>query len=136
MIFILLSLSYIYLLFISSIQVCTTWIVHYLGELGIARKIQSHGFLASWWIVHNIFINLGNPSQVIVYYLLIGEMICLDHQNEVPMVSVLVCAVTYWIRPMVSHDIDYWVVMISPSYYIVWVFNLDRILKFINLGSS
>ena len=29
------------------------------------------------------------------YYLLIGEMICLGHQNEVPMVSVLVCMVTY-----------------------------------------
>ena len=29
----------------------------------------------------------------------------LDHQDGVPMMSALVCIVTHWIGPMMSHDI-------------------------------
>ena len=63
--------------------------------------------------------DVGNPFEVVVHYLLIGEMTNLDHQDGVPMVSALVCVVTYWIRPMMSRSIGYYVVMISPSYYTI-----------------
>ena len=63
--------------------------------------------------------DVGNPFEVVVHYLLIGEMTNLDHHDGVPMVSSLVCVVTYWIRPMMSHGIGYYVVMISPSYYTI-----------------
>ena len=34
--------------------------------------------------------DLGNLVEIIVYYLLIGGITCLDHQDEFPMVSALV----------------------------------------------
>ena len=37
--------------------------------------------------------------------------------------------VTHWTRPIVSHDIGYQVIMISPNYRIVWAINLKRILS-------
>ena len=33
--------------------------------------------------------------------------------------SALVCIVTHWIGLMASHDISYWLVMISISYYAI-----------------
>ena len=41
--------------------------------------------------------DLGNPFEVVVHYLLIGEMTGLDQQNDIPIVSVLVYTVTHWI---------------------------------------
>ena len=48
---------------------------------------------------------LGNPLEVIEHHLLIEGMTSLGYRDGFPMVSALVCMVTYWIRPMVSHDL-------------------------------
>ena len=49
--------------------------------------------------------DLGNSFEVVVRCLLIGGMISLDHRDEFPMMSALVCMVTHWIGPMVNYDI-------------------------------
>ena len=49
--------------------------------------------------------DLGNSFEVVVHHLLIRGMTNLGHWDGVPMVSALVCTVTYWIGLMVSHDI-------------------------------
>ena len=64
----------------------------------------SHGFLVNRWLVHNGFMGLSNPLKVVVHYLLIGGMVGLGYQDGFPMVSALVCMVTYWTRPTMSHD--------------------------------
>ena len=64
-----------------------------------------HGFIANRWLVQNWFVGLGNPLEVVVHYLLIGGMIGLGYRDGFPMVSSLVCLVTHWTRPMVSHDL-------------------------------
>ena len=48
---------------------------------------------------------LGNPLKVVVHHLLIGGMVGFGYQDEFPMVIVLVCMVTHWIGPTVSHDL-------------------------------
>ena len=65
----------------------------------------SHGFLANRSLVHNRFMGLGNPLEVVVHHLLIGRMTNLGYQDGFPMVSALMCMVTHWIRPTMSHDI-------------------------------
>ena len=50
----------------------------------------SHGFLVEWSIVQNRFMNLDNPFDTVVHYLLIGGTTCLGHRDGFPMVSVLV----------------------------------------------
>ena len=47
----------------------------------------------------------SNPFDIVVYYFLIGGMIGLSHWNEFQIVSALMCMVTYYTRPMVSHDL-------------------------------
>nr|CAN69226.1 hypothetical protein VITISV_004700 [Vitis vinifera] len=42
--------------------------------------------------------DLGNPLEVVVHYLLIGGMASLSHLDGFPMVSVLVHMVTHWIE--------------------------------------
>ena len=49
--------------------------------------------------------NLGNPFEAVVYHLIIGGMTGLDCRDEVPMMSTLMCMVTYWTGPTMSHDI-------------------------------
>ena len=49
--------------------------------------------------------DLGNPLEVVVHYLIIEGMIGLGHRDRFPMVSALVCMVTHWIQLTVSHDI-------------------------------
>ena len=53
-------------------------------------------------------------------------MTSLGRQDGVPMVSALVCTVTHWIRPIVSHD-----VRLSESHnftnYVVLPLNLEHI---------
>ena len=61
------------------------------GALGIAWRIQVISSLKVNDFVHNWFIDLGNPFQVIMHYLLIGVITCLNHQDEFPIVSALVC---------------------------------------------
>ena len=69
------------------------------------RRSLSHGFLTNRWLVHNQFIGLGNPLEFVVHHLLIGGMVGLSYQDGFPIVSALVCMVTHWIGPMVSHDL-------------------------------
>ena len=64
----------------------------------------SHGFLKNKWLVHNCFMVLGNSLEIVVHHLLIGGMVGLGYQYGFLVVSALVCMVTHWIRPMVSHD--------------------------------
>ena len=71
----------------------------------------SHGFLANKWLVHNQFMGLFNPLEVIVHHLLIGVMVGLSYLDNLPMVSALVCMVTHLIRPTVSLDL-----MLSSSH--------------------
>ena len=39
---------------------------------------------------------LDNLFEVVVHYLIIGEMNGFGHKDEVPMVNALVCVVTHW----------------------------------------
>ena len=48
---------------------------------------------------------LDNPLEVAVHHLQIGGMISLEYWDRFSMVSALVCMVTHWIGPMVSHDL-------------------------------
>ena len=72
----------------------------------------SHGFLAKWQMVHNQFINLGNPIGIVVHYLQIEGMTYLNYQDSFPMMSIVVCMITYWTRLMVNYDINYQVIII------------------------
>ena len=56
-------------------------------------------------IVHNRFMGLGNPLEVVVHHLLIGWMVGLGYHDRFLMVSALVCMITHWIQPMMSHDL-------------------------------
>ena len=84
-----------------------TW----LGCIRSCIKDLSHRFLANRWFVHNQFVGLYNLLEVVVHYLLIEGMVSLNHWNDFPMVSTLVCIITHWTRLMVSHD-----VRLSSSY--------------------
>ena len=68
-------------------------------------KDLSHGFLANKWLVHNWFMGLRNPLEVVVHHFLIGGMIGLDYRDEFSMESALMCMVTHWTRPTVNHDL-------------------------------
>ena len=46
---------------------------------------------------------MGNPLEVVVHYFLIRETVGLSYWDEFLMVSALVCMVTHWTGPMVSH---------------------------------
>ena len=49
--------------------------------------------------------SLGNPLEVVVHHLLIGEMVGLSNWDCFPIMSALVCMVTHLIGPMVSHHL-------------------------------
>ena len=70
-------------------------------------KDPSHRFLTNRWLAHNRFVGLGKPLEVVVHHLLIWRMVDLYNQdrNGFPMVSALVCMVTHWIGPKMSHDL-------------------------------
>ena len=68
-------------------------------------KYPSYEFLISRWLIHNQFIGLGNPLEVIVHYLLIGGIVGLGHRDKVSMMSVLIFMVKHWIGPTVNHNI-------------------------------
>ena len=48
---------------------------------------------------------LGNPLEVVGYHLLIGGMVGLSYWDGFPMVCALVCMVTHWTGPTVSHEL-------------------------------
>ena len=64
-----------------------------------------HGFFTNRSPIHNRFMGLSNPLEVVVHHILIGGMTGLDYLNKFPMVSVLVCMVTHWIGPTVSQNL-------------------------------
>ena len=61
--------------------------------------------LANKWLVHSWFIGLNNPLEVQVYHLLIGGMTDISYRDEFPMVSAIICMVTHWKRPIMSHNL-------------------------------
>ena len=50
-------------------------------------------------------LGLGNLLEIVVHHLLIGGMVGFGYQDGFPMVSALVCMVTHWTGPMVSHNL-------------------------------
>ena len=56
---------------------------------------SSHGFFTNKWLIHNRFMGLSNPLEAIMHYLLIGGMNYLSYRDKFPMISKLVCMVTY-----------------------------------------
>ena len=54
-------------------------------------KDSSCGFLTSWWVVHSWSIDRLRQYEVVVYYLLIRRMTCLDYQDA----YVLICITTH-----------------------------------------
>ena len=77
----------------------------WLGYIRSYMEDPSHRFLAIEWLVHSPFVDLGNPLEVVVHHLLIEGVASLSYWNGFPMVSALVCMVTHWIGPMVSHEL-------------------------------
>ena len=72
---------------------------------------------------------LGKPIKTIMHYLLIEWMTCLNHQNEILIVSALVSTITYWIGLMINHDLRLSSCDDSSSYYTTLTLNLKRILS-------
>ena len=70
--------------------------------------------------------DLGNPIEIVVRYLLIERMICLSHQGEFPMMSALVCTVTHWTRPMVNRDMRLSIVIIHQAIILYELSTLRR----------
>ena len=52
--------------------------------------------------------DLSNLFEALVHYRVIRGIVGFCYQDRVPMVSALMCMVTHWIRPIVSHDIRLW----------------------------
>ena len=48
---------------------------------------------------------LRSPLEIVINHFLIGRMASLSYWDEFPMISALVCMVTYWTWPMVNHDL-------------------------------
>ena len=61
--------------------------------------------------------DLGNLMEIVVDYLLIRGMVCLNRRDRVLMVDALVCIGTHWIRPGVNHDLKISSCHDSPNYY-------------------
>ena len=59
--------------------------------------------------------NLGNPSNIVVYYLQIGGMTCLGYVDGFLVVNALVFVVTHWTGSMINLDISYRVVTIQQD---------------------
>ena len=87
----------------------------------------NYEFLTSRWFVYSWLMDFDNPFEIVIYYLLIREIIGLGHRDRIPMISTLVCMVIIR-QDLWSHMIGYQIVITSPSYYIVWVFNLENVL--------
>ena len=68
-------------------------------------KYPSHGFFANKWLIHNYFVGLGNSLKAIMHHFLIEGMTCLGYWDRFLMVCALVCMVTHWIGPTMSHDL-------------------------------
>ena len=78
-----------------------TW----LGCIRSCTKDPSHEFLINKWLIHSQFMDLGIPLKVVMHHLLIGRIVGLGYQDGFSIVSALVCIVTHWTGPMVSHNL-------------------------------
>ena len=105
MISILLSLSYIYALFMFNVKICIICIVYDLGTLKVARNSQIMNSLQ----VDMLFM-IGLKTSTIhlklVHYFLIWGMIYLG-RDEFPIINALVYIVTLWTRLLMSYAINY-----------------------------
>ena len=72
---------------------------------------------------------LSDPLEVVVYYLLIGEIVGLDHQDKFPMVSALVYMATHYTGSIRSHYSRLSISHDLPSRFIVLSLNLERMLN-------
>ena len=103
-------------------------IVHDFNLLRVAKKNQSHGFFVEWWVVHSRFIELGNLTEIVMHYFLIGEMTWLNHRNDFLIVSALI----YWCTLNVTYS-ESWHKVIdchnSLNYYTAWTLNFEKILS-------
>ena len=79
--------------------------------------------------VHCWSMDLGNPLEILVHYLLTRGMPCLNHWDEIPKVSALVCMVTHWTGHMMNHNKRLSECHDLLSYYVAWTFTLERILS-------
>ena len=66
-----------------------------LGCIKSCIEDLSCRFLENRWLVHNLFMGLSNPLEVIVQHLLIRVMDGLGYRDGFPMVSALVRMVTH-----------------------------------------
>ena len=82
-------------------------LLHFIwfGCLRSCTNNPSHEFLATRWFVHNQFVDLDNPLNVLVHYLLIRMMVGFSHRDRVPMVRTLMCTTIPWIVFIVSCDV-------------------------------
>ena len=51
--------------------------------------------------------NLGNPYDVVMHYLLIEGMTCFDYKDEFLMVDALECMFAHWTRLMMNNNIAF-----------------------------
>ena len=51
--------------------------------------------------------NLDNPYDVVMHYLLIEGMTCFEHYDEFPMVGALECMLAHWTRLVMNNDIAF-----------------------------
>ena len=65
-----------------NILTCIFSIIWDLGALEITKKIQVTNSLRVDDLFTTSFVNLGNPLEDVVYYLLIGGMTSLNYQDE------------------------------------------------------
>ena len=77
---------------IGYLSIHTSCHLHYtwFGCIRSCTKVPSHRFLVKWWVIHNWFMDLSNPFETIVYFLLIRAMTCVGCWDGFPMVSALV----------------------------------------------
>ena len=73
--------------------------------------------------------DLGNPVETIVHYLLIRGMTYFNHHDKFSMVSTLVCMIIHWIGLTVNYDVRLLYCHDSPNFYIACTLNLESILS-------
>ena len=75
--------------------------------------------------------DLGNPVETIVHYLLIGGMACLGYRHRFHMMSALLRMVTRWTKPIVNHNIRLSIVIIYQVTLLHGLPTLKEGIKFV-----
>ena len=60
-------------------------------------------------------LDLDNPIKIVVYYLLVGRVVCLGRRDRFFMVKAPVYAVMHWIGSMVNQNVRLSIVMIHQD---------------------